>query len=118
MRYQQFASHVYCGAVGPVAKMASKKENAFCVLRFKVSRSVTTVQREFRAQLKKKTLFLCGASFQPHMKQRVKLQLCAKFADRRGQAVSVPDPYGLNLAFLDRSHYFSFQVAPQLDSRG
>jgi len=29
--------------------MASQQEKAFCVLRFEVSRSVITVQREFRA---------------------------------------------------------------------
>jgi hypothetical protein len=33
MRYQQVASHAYCGAAGPVSKMASQ-QNAFCVLRF------------------------------------------------------------------------------------
>ena len=44
MRYQQFASHAYCGAAGPISKMALQKENAFCVLRFEVSRSVITVQ--------------------------------------------------------------------------
>jgi len=49
MRYQYFASHVYCGAAGPGSKMASQQEKAFCVLRFEVSRSVITVQREFRA---------------------------------------------------------------------
>ena len=49
MRCQQFAFHAYCGAVGSVSKMASKQEKAFCVLRFEVSRSVITVQREFRA---------------------------------------------------------------------
>ena len=49
MRYQQFASHDYCGAAGPVSNMASQQEKAFCVLRFEVSRSVITVQREFRA---------------------------------------------------------------------
>jgi hypothetical protein len=47
MRYQQFASHVYCVAAGPVSKMALQQEKAFCVLRFEVSRSVITVQREF-----------------------------------------------------------------------
>jgi hypothetical protein len=51
-RYQQFASHAYCGAVGPVSKLALQQE-AFCVLRFEVSRSVITVQREFRARFKK-----------------------------------------------------------------
>ena len=34
---------------GPVSKMVSQQEKAFCVLRFEVSRSVITVQREFRA---------------------------------------------------------------------
>jgi hypothetical protein len=47
MRYQQFASYAYWGAAGPVSKMASQHEKAFCVLRFKVSRSVIRVQREF-----------------------------------------------------------------------
>jgi hypothetical protein len=47
------ASHAYCGAVGPVSKMASHQEKAFSVFRFEVSRSVTTVQREFRARFKK-----------------------------------------------------------------
>jgi hypothetical protein len=32
--------------------------------------------------------------------------------------VSVTDPYGGILGFLDRSRYFLFQVAPQLYSRG
>ena len=47
MRYQHF--HVYLGAAGSVYKMAPQQEKAFCVLRFEVSRSVITVQREFRA---------------------------------------------------------------------
>ena len=49
MRYQQFASDAYCGAPGPVSKMASQQEKAFCVLRFEMSISVITGQREFRA---------------------------------------------------------------------
>jgi hypothetical protein len=32
--------------------------------------------------------------------------------------VSVTDPYGRILGFLDRSRYIFFQVAPQLYSRG
>jgi hypothetical protein len=48
MRYQQFASHAYCGATGPVSKMAPQQKKASCVLRFEVFRSVITVQREFR----------------------------------------------------------------------
>ena len=47
MRYQQFASHAYCGAAGSVSKMAPQQEKAFCVLRFEVSRSVIPVHREF-----------------------------------------------------------------------
>jgi hypothetical protein len=50
---QQLASHAYCGAAGPVSKMASQQKKAFCVLRFEMSRSVITVQREFRERLKK-----------------------------------------------------------------
>jgi hypothetical protein len=42
-RDQQFASHAYWEAAGPVSKMASQQEKAFCVLRFEVSRSVITV---------------------------------------------------------------------------
>ena len=49
MRYQQFASHAYCGAVGPVSKMASQQEKAFYVLRFEVSRSVVTVHETHAA---------------------------------------------------------------------
>ena len=52
MRYQQFVSHAYCGAAGPVSKMASQQEKAFCVLRFEASRSVITVQREFHARFR------------------------------------------------------------------
>ena len=38
---------------GPVSKMASQQEKAFCVLRFEVSRPVITVPREFRARFRK-----------------------------------------------------------------
>ena len=57
IRYQQFASHAYCGAAGPVSKMESQQEKAFCVLRFEVSRSVITVQREFCARFRKDAPF-------------------------------------------------------------
>ena len=53
MRYQQLASHAYCGAAGPVSKMASQQEKAFCVLRFEVSRSLITVQRQFSERVRK-----------------------------------------------------------------
>jgi len=41
---------------GPVSKMASQQEKAFCVLCFEVSRSVITMQREFHAQFRKDAL--------------------------------------------------------------
>jgi hypothetical protein len=53
MRYQQFASHAYCGAAGPLSKMASQREKAFWVLGFEASKSMITVQREFRARFQK-----------------------------------------------------------------
>ena len=59
MRNQQFASRAYCGAARPVFKMASQQEKAFCVLRFEVSRSVITLQREFRAWFRKDTPCVC-----------------------------------------------------------
>jgi hypothetical protein len=52
---QQVASHAYCGAAGPVSRMVSQQEKAFCVLRFEISRSVITVQREFHARFRKDT---------------------------------------------------------------
>jgi hypothetical protein len=66
MRYKQFASHAYCGAAGPVSKMASQQEKAFCVPHFEVSRSVIVVQREFRAGLKKDALAHCFTTKGPH----------------------------------------------------
>ena len=49
MRYQQFASQAYCGAAGPVSRMALQQEKAFCVLRFDVSRSMITVHETHAA---------------------------------------------------------------------
>jgi hypothetical protein len=45
-------------------------------------------------------------------------KIVSTFADRGCHVVSVTDPYGRILGFLDRSRYFFFQVAPQLYSRG
>jgi hypothetical protein len=43
----------------------------------------------------------------------------ANFFTARGcHVVSVTNPYGRILGFLDRSRYYCFQVAPQLYSRG
>jgi hypothetical protein len=44
-------------------------------------------------------------------------EVSANFADRGCNVVSVTDPYGRILGFLDRSRYFLFQVPPQLYSR-
>ena len=47
------SSSLFMLTVGPVSTMASQQEKAFCVLRFEVSRSVITVQHEFRARFRK-----------------------------------------------------------------
>jgi CBS-domain-containing membrane protein len=44
-------------------------------------------------------------------------KLMPTFSDRGCHVVSVADPYGRILGFLDRSRYFFFQVAPHLYSR-
>jgi hypothetical protein len=49
--------------------------------------------------------------------RRLSAKLVLTFPDRRCHVVSVADPYGCIFGFLDRSHYFSFQIAPQLYSR-
>jgi hypothetical protein len=67
MRYQQFAFNANCGAAEQVSKMASQQEKAFCVLRFEVSRSVITVQHEFRERFKKDIHVWC-VFFKPCMK--------------------------------------------------
>jgi hypothetical protein len=48
---------------------------------------------------------------------RLSAKLVPAFVDRRYHVVSVTDPYGIILSFLDRSRYFFFQVAPHLYSR-
>jgi hypothetical protein len=47
--------------------------------------------------------------------RRLSAKLVPTFADR---GCHVTDSCGRILGFLDRSHYFYFQVAPQLHSRG
>jgi hypothetical protein len=49
---------------------------------------------------------------------RLSAKLVPTFEHRGCHVVSVTDPYGRNLGFLDRSRYFLFQVAPHLYSRG
>jgi hypothetical protein len=70
MHYQQFVPHAYCGATGPVSNMALQQEleKAFCVLRFEVSRSVITVQRESCAHFKKDAPHKNDILFKPCMK--------------------------------------------------
>jgi hypothetical protein len=50
--------------------------------------------------------------------RRLLAKLVSTFADRGCHVVSMTDPYGRILGFLDRNRYFFFQVAPQLYSRG
>jgi hypothetical protein len=44
-------------------------------------------------------------------------QLVPTFTVRDCHVVSLTDPYGRILGFLDRSRYFFYQVAPQLYTR-
>jgi hypothetical protein len=50
--------------------------------------------------------------------RRLSAKLVLTFVDRGCHVVSVTDPYGRILGFLDRSRYSFFQIAPQLYSRG
>jgi hypothetical protein len=50
--------------------------------------------------------------------RRLSAKLVPTFVDRGCHVVSVTYLYGRILNFLDRSHYFFFQVAPELYSRG
>jgi hypothetical protein len=44
---------------------------------------------------------------------RLSAKLLPTFLDKGCKVVSVKDPYGRILGFLDQSRYFLFQVAPQ-----
>jgi hypothetical protein len=50
--------------------------------------------------------------------RRLSAKLVPTFADRGCRVVSATDPHGRIIGFLDRSRYFSIQVASQLYSRG
>jgi hypothetical protein len=54
------------GAAGPVFNMVSQQEKVFCVLRFEVSRSVITVQRECRARIR--TAYNCLVPNRGHVR--------------------------------------------------
>jgi hypothetical protein len=49
--------------------------------------------------------------------RRLPAKLLPTSADKGCRVVSLTDPYGRILGFLDRSRYFFFQVAPQLYSQ-
>jgi hypothetical protein len=54
-----------------------------------------------------------------HLSDRLfSVKLVPTFANRGCHVVSVTDPYGCTIGFLDRNRYFIFQAAPQLYSRG
>jgi hypothetical protein len=65
---------------------------------------------------------LCGlslrANYTVRANRRLSVKLVSTFEDRRCRVVNVTDPYCRIIAFLDRSSYFFFLVAPQLYSRG
>jgi hypothetical protein len=70
---------------------------------------------------KTKKTKLCGLSPWANYTDRATAAcrgVCANFANRAYHVVSLTDPYGRILNFLDRSRYIFFQVAPQLYSRG
>jgi hypothetical protein len=50
--------------------------------------------------------------------RRLLTKLVPTFVDIRCHVVTVTDPYGRNLGFLNKNRCFFFQVAPQLWSRG
>jgi CBS-domain-containing membrane protein len=50
--------------------------------------------------------------------RRFSAKLVPTFVDTERHVVSVTDPYGRIIGFIDRSRYLFFQVAPQLYSRG
>jgi hypothetical protein len=56
--------------------MASQQEKAFCVLRFEVSRSVITVQREFRERFNQYALYKNNIT--RWYRQSVELDACVK----------------------------------------
>jgi hypothetical protein len=73
----------------------------------------------YKKQKQKKTPWPQSASEQYRPNDcRLSTKLVLNSADREGRVVSVTDPYGSILGFLDRSRYLFFQVAPQLYSRG
>jgi hypothetical protein len=59
-----------------------------------------------------------GSELYQPSERRLSAKLVPTSADRRCHVISVTDPYGRILDFIDRNHYFLFRVAFQLYSRG
>jgi len=78
---------------GPVSKMASQQGKAFCVLRFEVSRSVITVQREFRARFREDA---CASSL-----NRARNLLCTVIIDLDTSKRSTQKAYSCYDAILE-----------------
>jgi hypothetical protein len=56
------------------------------------------------------------ASVREQTMRRLSAKLAPTFADRGCHVASMTDPYDCILGFIDQSHYFFFQVAPQFYS--
>jgi hypothetical protein len=68
------------------------------------------IEKNNKSKLEKKTPWPESASelYRPS-DRRLSAKLSPNFADRRCHVVSVTDPYGRILGFLDRSRYFSIK---------
>jgi hypothetical protein len=79
-------------------------------------KQMNSIHHGYTWQLQKKKKNSASKLYRPS-DRRLSAKLVPIFADRGSHVVSVTDSYGHILAFLDRSRYFFFQVAPQLYSR-
>jgi CBS-domain-containing membrane protein len=75
------------------------------------------LERDYNLRLQKQTPWPQSANelYRPSDRS-LSTELVPTFADKGCRVVNVTDPYGRILGFLDQSHYFFFQVAPQLYS--
>jgi hypothetical protein len=85
---------------------------------FPFRKSEIEISRKIKLKLKKKAPWSESARelYRPS-DRRLSANLVPIFADRRCCVVNATDRHGRILSFLDRTRYFSFQVAPQLYSR-
>jgi hypothetical protein len=63
-------------------------------------------------------MLLCGEYYENESDSRLSVKLVPNVVDRECHVVSVTDPYGRILGFLDRKRYYFFPVAPQFYTRG